>query len=138
MIQMISKFSLPLIFSLVVRSSPERNFLPVNTGRLDKYNHLQQLQQKIWSRWYHDYLTELQTRPVKFREVNEFHVGDMVLLKDNNLPPLKWKLGRITKLYPDKRGHVRSVLVKTPTTPGDKEKYKQRHIHYLAFLPRED
>lgn len=112
-------------------AKPERNFLPVNTGRLDKYNQLQQLQQRIWNRWYHEYLHNLQTRPNHFRELNEFFVGDLVLVKDQNLPPLKWMRGRIIKLLPDKTGVVRNVLIKTPT--GE----KLRHIRYLCFLPLE-
>lgn len=120
-------------------AKPERNFIPVNTGRLDRYNQIQQLQQKFWSLWYHDYLHHLQTRPVKFREVNEFRIGDMVLLKDNNVPPMKWIMGRVIKLFPDKKGNVRRVLVKTPFRNQNGEPVtKERHVKYLAFLPRED
>ena len=109
----------------------ERNFLPVNTGRLDKFNQLQQLQQKIWDRWYQEYLHNLQKRPINFRQLNEFHVGDLVLVKDLNLPPLKWVRGRIIKVHPDKNNVVRNVLIKTPT--GE----KLRHVRYLCFLPFE-
>jgi hypothetical protein len=112
-------------------AKPEQNFIPVHTNRLDRYNQLQQLQQKIWSHWYHDYLHQLQTRPIQFREKNEFHLNDLVLLKDSNLSPLKWLMGRICKLLPDKHGVVRNVIIKTPT--GE----KHRHIKYLAFLPLE-
>lgn len=112
-------------------AKPERNFIPVNTGRLDRFNQLQQLQQKLWDRWYHEYLHHLQTRPNNFRKENEFHEGDMVLVKDSNLPPLKWLMGRIIKVLPDKNGIVRNVIIKTPT--GE----KHRHIRYLAFLPLE-
>lgn len=110
-------------------AKPERNFIPVNTNCLDRYNKIQQFQQKLWDRWYHEYLHHLQTRPQQFREVNEFLVGDMVLLKDSNLPPMKWNIGRVNKLLPDKHGIVRNVVVKTAN--GE----KQRHVKYLAYLP---
>lgn len=113
-------------------AKPERDFIPVNAGRLDRFNTLQQLQQKFWASWYHDYLHHLQTRPPKFREINEFHVGDLVLIKDQNLPPLKWLIGRIMNLLPDKTGIVRRVRVKTPS--GEKD----RHVKYLCFLPTEN
>jgi hypothetical protein len=120
-------------------AKPERNFIPVNTGRLDRYNQLQQLQQKIWAVWYHDYLHHLQTRPLNFREVNEFRIGDMVLLKEPHLHPMKWIMGRVIELYPDKKGDVRTVLVKTPFKNQNGEfATKKRHIKYLAFLPREE
>lgn len=113
-------------------AKPERDFIPVNAGRLDRFNSLQQVQQKFWASWYHDYLHHLQTRPQKFRAINEFHIGDLVLLKDQNLPPLKWLIGRIIALFPDKMGIVRRVRVKTPT--GEKD----RHVKYLCFLPAEE
>lgn len=108
---------------------PEKNFLPANTHRLDRYNQIQKLQQEFWQRWYHEYLHHLQTRPLQFRKLNEFHVGDMVLVKDPNLPPMKWLLGRVIQLFSDKNGVVRNVKIKTST--GE----KQRHIRYLAYLP---
>lgn len=112
-------------------AKPERNFLPVATNRLDKYNQLQQLQQKFWASWYHDYLHHLQQRPNEFRLRSEFHLGDMVLIMDKNLPSLKWKFGRISKLLPDKTGVVRRVIVKTAT--GEKD----RNVRYLCLLPLE-
>ena len=115
--------------SLVAK--PELNFLPVHTNRLDKFNQLQQLQQKLWTSWYHDYLHHLQERPNEFRKLNEFHVGDLVLIMEPNLPSLKWLIGRITMLLPDKTGTVRRVRIKSST--GEKD----RHVRYLCFLPME-
>ena len=112
-------------------AKPERNFLPTNTNRIDKFNQLQQLQQKIWDRWYLEYLHTLQTRPVEFRQLNHFSLGDLVLIRDQNLPPLKWMKGRVIAMYPDKQGVVRNLLIKTPT--GE----KLRHVRYLCFLPFE-
>lgn len=37
----------------------------------------------------------------------------MVIVKEENLPPLKWKLGRIQEVLPGKDELVRSVIVKT-------------------------
>jgi hypothetical protein len=120
-------------------AKPERNFLPLPTNRVKAYEEIQQIQQKFWDSWYHDYLHHLQTRPKRFRTLNEFHVGDFVLLKDNNLPPLKWQMGRIVQLFPDKNKEVRNVLVKMSKKDGEPEhKYKHRHVKYLAFLPKED
>jgi transposase InsO family protein len=120
-------------------AKPERNFIPLPTNRLNTYNEIQQIEQKFWDCWYHDYLHHLQTRPKRFRTLNEFHVGDFVLLKDSNLPPLKWQMGRIVQLFPDKNNEIRNVLVKMSKKDGEPEhKYKHRHVKYLAFLPKED
>lgn len=38
-------------------------------------------------------------------------VGDVVALKDENLPPTQWKIGRITAVYPGQDDLVRTVEV---------------------------
>ncbi|UYV64515.1 hypothetical protein LAZ67_3001068 [Cordylochernes scorpioides] len=40
-------------------------------------------------------------------------VKTLVLLKEDNLPPLKWRMGRINQVYPGEDGLVRVVSVKT-------------------------
>lgn len=92
---------------------PEHDVRHLNTGRLSNYQHLQQLQQHFWTRWSKEYLTELQQR-VKWRtNSRNISVGVLVLLKEDNLPPLCWKLGRIIQLHPGSDGIVRVVSVKT-------------------------
>ena len=113
--------------SLVAK--PERNLLLSPTSHLNRWEGLQQVQQRFWSVWYHDYLNTLQTRPVNFREKSTFNIGDMVLIHDSNLPPLKWLLGRIVKLFPGKDKIVRNVRL--ITRYGDKD----RHVRYLRPLP---
>lgn len=110
-------------------AKPERNYLNSNTNRLNVYEKLQQAQQKFWHAWYHEYLHTLQQRPAKFREESKYSVGDLVLVKESNLPPMKWMMGRIVKLFPGKDNVVRNVRIKTST--GEKE----RHVKYLCILP---
>lgn len=85
----------------------------------------------FWALWYRDYLHEKQLRPQDFRKEKKVEVGSLVLVNDPNLPPLKWVLGRIIRLYPGKDGVVRSVRLRTQH--GEKD----RHIKYLSFLPIE-
>jgi hypothetical protein len=117
----------------MIIAKPERNFIPVNQNRLDRWNQLQQLQQKFWDVWYHDYLHHLQTRPNQFREKQEYRVDDMVLIKDVNLPPLKWLIGRIANLFPGKDKVVRNVRVRY--IKDGRPHYLDRHVRYLCFLP---
>lgn len=72
-----------------LNARPERNYIEHNSNYLDRWKIVQQVQQKFWSLWYQDYLHQLQTRPINFRNKFDFHVGDLVLLKDSNLPPMK-------------------------------------------------
>lgn len=41
-------------------------------------------------------------------------IGDLVLINDERLPPLKWEMGRIIEFFPDNDGVVRVVFVKMP------------------------
>ena len=40
-------------------------------------------------------------------------VGDIVLVSDDRLPRLRWKLGRIQELFKGRDGLVRSALIRT-------------------------
>jgi hypothetical protein len=112
-------------------AKPERNLMNANENRLDRYNRLQQIQQRFWDGFYHDHLHHLQTRPKGFREKQDFSIGALVLLKDDNLPTMKWVTGRIIHIYPTKDGITRRV--KVHTSKGDKD----RDVRYLCLLPME-
>lgn len=83
---------------------PEYPFRDVNSNRLSRFELLQQLTQSFWSRWNLEYLHLLQQRVKWTDKTNPPKVGDLVLLKDANLPPLHWRRGRIVKLYPGADG----------------------------------
>nr|CAH7760091.1 unnamed protein product [Callosobruchus chinensis] len=90
---------------------PDLGDIPVS--RLSRYQLLQQLQQHFWRRWSREYLTELQQRTKWKLQQGEPRHGALVVLRDDNLPPLYWKLGRIVSLHPGADGAVRVVTVKT-------------------------
>ncbi|XP_076232928.1 uncharacterized protein LOC143178274 [Calliopsis andreniformis] len=92
---------------------PQPDLLHLRQNRLNKYQLLQQMMQHFWKRWQRDYLTELQQRN-KWKENSSNHisVGMMVLIRDDNLPPLRWKLGRIVDLHPGTDGVVRVASVR--------------------------
>ena len=101
------------------------------SSQLSNWNGVQQIQQKFWQLWYREYLHLLQTRPVGFREERKLKLGQLVLLKEDNLPPMKWCLGRICKMFPGKDKVVRNVRVKTQN--GEHE----RNVRQLCPLPTE-
>lgn len=83
--------------------------------RLSRYQRLEQIRQHFWSRWTNEYISELQTR-TKWREnTAELKLNTLVLIKDNNLPPLKWQLGRIIGTFPGKDGISRIADIQTTT-----------------------
>ncbi|XP_062529977.1 uncharacterized protein LOC134200667 isoform X2 [Bombyx mori] len=74
----------------------------VPASRLTRYQRVEQIRQHFWSRWAKEYVSEMQTRSKWYQHKGELKENMLVLIKDDNLPPLKWSLGRIIKTYPGK------------------------------------
>ncbi len=111
---------------------PESNLTNLREGHLDRWQLLQQRQQLFWRRWSQEFITRLQQRPKWCQVQPELKVGNMVIVKDERMPPLKWKLGRVVDVHPGSDGHVRVAKVKT----SDGE--ITRPIVKLSLLPITD
>lgn len=74
---------------------------------------MQNISNQFWKRWSSEYLQQLQARS-KWRSPDKnIKINDIVLVKEDNLPPGKWAMGRVQELHPGKDGHVRVVSLKT-------------------------
>lgn len=94
---------------------PSEDTSDVPVSRLSRFQHLQQLVQHFWTRWSLEYISTLQERS-KWRRANKnIAIDALVLIKDNNLPPLKWRLGRVVAVHPGVDRVVRVVSVRTST-----------------------
>lgn len=114
-------------------SIPEPDLKDLNTGRLTRYQHLTQIMQHFWTRWSRDYITELQTRSCnKITPSRNVAVGDLVLLIEDNQPPLLWHMGRVREVHPGADGVVRVATVKTA-----KGVFK-RAVRKICVLPVSD
>ncbi|KAL0883544.1 hypothetical protein ABMA27_015698 [Loxostege sticticalis] len=94
-------------------SLPAENLLDVNLNRLDRYKLLEKMRQHFWERWSNEYLCELQQRNKWRVQQRGFQEGDLVVIKEANTPPLKWRMARIHKLYPGSDGIARVADVYT-------------------------
>ena len=103
----------------------------VDMMRPNRYQLIEKLRQQFWSRWSKEFLAEMQTRTRWRQRQQEVKIGDMVLLKEENTPPLKWRLGRIVKLYPGADAVTRVVDIHT--TKG----VVRRALNKLVALPNE-
>ncbi|ERL87422.1 hypothetical protein D910_04816 [Dendroctonus ponderosae] len=96
-------------------SHAEEDVTHLNPARLNRYQHLLQLYQQFWKRWSREYLTSLQVRTKwKAGTENPVKIGSLVILMENNTPPLKWPLARVIELYPGTDNIVRVVSVRLP------------------------
>ena len=92
---------------------PEYPFNEIKASRLSRFQLIQKISQSMWNRFYHEYLSTLQTRNKWYKQSENLKIGDLVLICDDNLPPLQWLRARVTEVHPGKDGVVRSVKLRT-------------------------
>lgn len=80
---------------------------------MSRWQTYQKVLEIFWRKWTRDYLYSLQLRRKWFTKRPNLKLGTLVLIKNNNLPPSKWELGRVVKCSPGSDGMVRVVTVKT-------------------------
>nr|CAI5832998.1 unnamed protein product [Callosobruchus analis] len=113
-------------------SVPDREYRNVPENRLTRYQHIQKMYQHFWSRWKKEYLMELQNRQKWQHPQPNLCAGQMVVLREDNTPPLLWKLGRIVEVVPGPDRLCRVVKVRTSTG------ILRRPVTKVCVLPVED
>ena len=94
---------------------PEPDLTHLKVNRLSRWQRCQQIVQHFWDRWSKEYLHSLQQRNQWKTESENVGVGDLVLIKEDNAPVQKWRLGRVVSVNPGSDKLVRVVTVKTAT-----------------------
>ncbi|XP_075150880.1 uncharacterized protein LOC142224988 [Haematobia irritans] len=78
-----------------------------------RFRKMKALSQQFCLRWKEEYLKGLQKRyKWKFPQ-RDIEVGDLVVIRDEQLPPTSWKLGRVDEVHPGSDGRVRVADVRT-------------------------
>lgn len=95
---------------------PEENLLDINTNRLNRWQTVYKMSQSFWKRWSNEYLNCLQQRTKWTTKQEEPQINDLVFIKDENIPPLKWPMARILQKQPGADGLTRVVTLKTADT----------------------
>lgn len=116
-----------------LNSFPEKNLIDVPINRLTRYQLLSQMRQGFWNRWSQEYLTQLQNR-YKWQTPNNntINIDALVLLKDKDLPPLKWRLARIIDIHAGSDNQIRIVSVRTSSG------IIKRAVNKICVLPIEE
>ena len=114
-------------------SIPEQDVTMIQENCLSRYQRLQQIIQHFWCRWNKEYISELQTR-VKWKQKSQnlLKVGSLVIVKQDNMPPLKWNVGRVVQLYPGADGIIRVASVRL------NDSVVKRAVTKLCILPIPD
>ena len=80
---------------------------------LKRWDLCQNLSRHFWKRWSAEYLTTLNKFSKWKNPTKNLKVGDVVILKEDNLFPTKWPLARVSAVYYGKDGLVRFDTVTT-------------------------
>lgn len=91
----------------------EPDLTHLKENRLKLWQKITKHTQLIWKKWSLDYLNNMQQRTKWKFQKNEVKRGNIVVIKEDNLPPCKWALGKITDVIRGKDERVRVVVVKT-------------------------
>lgn len=94
----------------------------------------QKRSQLIWKAWSQDYLHELQQRTKWTTPKPNLKIGDLVLIREENVPPTLWQTGRITNVFPGADGLVRNVRLKTASSKNDLDRPVQK---LCLLLPKD-
>ena len=93
-----------------------------------RWRQAQFLANQFWQRFKREFLPHIIHRQKWFNKQRNLRINDVVLIADDSAPRSRWALGRITSVYPDSNGTVRTVLVKTGVTT------LKRPIHKLCLV----
>jgi hypothetical protein len=87
--------------------------MPTSESPKKRYLHIRNLVATFWRRWSKEYVVTLQKRKKWSREEANLKTGDIVLISDENSPPLSWPLARIIHAHAGHENRVRVAKLKT-------------------------
>ena len=85
---------------------PAADYTNVKCNRLSRWQTYQQQLQQFCQRWSSDYLQSLQQRKRWQRTSPNLQIGDLVLLREDNMTPLQWPTDVVTDNHAGKDGIV--------------------------------
>ncbi|GFW45601.1 DUF5641 domain-containing protein [Trichonephila clavipes] len=65
-----------------------------------RWDIVQKLKLNFWKRWQMDYLNSIQGRTKWKSGTSNIKIGDVVIIKEDNLPPSVWPLGKVISTHP--------------------------------------
>lgn len=85
----------------LLTNSPEYDVSAIPHNKLSLWQHLQKLRLHCWARWSKKCLHRLHTRWMwHLGSPSQVKQGTLVIIQEDNTPPMRWKLGRIIATHP--------------------------------------
>ena len=116
-----------------LRALPEKKSTGAALTPLRRWNLCQRLSAEFWERWSKEYLQILQRISKWRRPQQNVRVGDIVLLKDQELFSRSWPMARVKEIHTGEDGHVRVVTLLT-----EKGTYRRPITRLVPLLTKEN
>lgn len=72
-----------------------------------RWRHVQFLAEQFWSNWWKKYLASIATRQCWHAPRRNLQIGDIVLVKEEDLARNKWRIGRVLETTANRDGFLR-------------------------------
>lgn len=90
---------------------PPGKFTPDDMYSTNRWKVSQAIAEDFWKAWRAEYLTHIMKRQKWLDAQKNAKVGDIVLVKEDNISRNDWKIGRIEEIYPGNDGLVRNISI---------------------------
>ena len=90
---------------------PPGKFVEEDVYARKRWRRVQYLANEFWNKWKKEYVHMLQERQKWKKPQRNMEIGDIVILKDEDIPRGYWKLARVTEVTKDSDDLVRKVKV---------------------------
>ena len=108
---------------------PPGTFVKQDVFLRKRWRRVQYLLEQFWSRWRQEYLSSISLPQKWVKKQRNIQTGDIVLVKDIDLPRNVWPMARVIDVSLDDKGFVRRARVKL-----GKSDILERSIHKLVLL----
>ena len=99
-----------------------------------RWRKVQQLTNEFWTRWRNEYILNMQQRQKWRKSSRDISIGDIVLLKEEDVYRGSWKMGKVVRII-GSTDHTRRVQLQLGNRQLAKEKtFLERPIHKLVLL----
>ncbi|XP_035854176.1 uncharacterized protein LOC118494390 [Sander lucioperca] len=120
---------------------PPGKFVAEDVYAKKRWRRVQYLTEQFWSRWKKEYLTNIILRQRWHSARRNVKVGDIVIVKEDEVPRNEWRIGRVLDVCKDEDGLVRKVTVQMGNRKLRKEGQRltsssilERPVHKLVVL----
>lgn len=102
-----------------------------------QWKRVQHLAGLFWSKWRRDDIQTLQVRRKWNKVEDNIRVGDIVMLKNNDVGRNCWPIGRIITVYPSADGLVRKAEI-CITKCGERSTYIRPVVNMVPLISTND